>query len=65
MTDPHPAQLPARLLTITDVAERLQVSTKTLRRWIERGDLAAHRLGHQWRIAERDLVVFLKLRRVG
>jgi len=52
-----------RLHTITDVADRLQVSSKTVRRWIDAGDLVAHRLGRQLRISEQDLQVFIRSRR--
>jgi len=52
-----------RLLTITDIAERDQVSTKTVRRWIKSGDLIAHLLGNQWRITEADHTLFLRQRR--
>jgi excisionase family DNA binding protein len=48
-----------RLLTIPEVAELLQVSTKTVRRMISSGDLPAHRLGRQWRIAPAELKGFL------
>jgi excisionase family DNA binding protein len=41
------------------VAKKLSVSTKTIRRWIERGELHVHRLGRQIRISEEDLVAFL------
>ena len=44
------------LLTIDQVAQHLQVSTKTIRRWIDAGDLTAHRLGRQLRISEPDLM---------
>ena len=47
--------LPA-LLKIGQTAERLQVSTKTIRRWIETGELIGHRIGKQWRISEADLL---------
>ena len=30
---------------ISEVAERLRVSTRTVRRWIENGDLIVHRVG--------------------
>jgi len=53
----------APLFTLAQVAERLQVSTKTVRRWIENDDLIAHRLGRQLRISEADLQVFIKARR--
>jgi len=44
---------------VDHVAERLDVSTRTVRRWIERGDLIAHRFGAVIRIAESDLRAFL------
>ena len=49
-----------RLLSIADVAERCRVSEKTIRRWIAVGDLAAHKLGRQWRISEDDLRRFMR-----
>ena len=45
---------PEQLLTIEDVAELFQVSPKTVRRWILAGELAAAKLGNQWRIANSD-----------
>ena len=53
----------APLFTLAQVAERLQVSTKTVRRWIENDDLIAHRLGRQLRISDTDLQAFIKARR--
>ncbi len=46
---------PTILLTIADVAHHCRVSQKTIRRWIASGELVAHRLGRQWRIAQNDL----------
>ena len=57
--------LPQRLLTIKDVADILQVSDKTVRRWIDAGDLVAHRVGRQLRVSQGDLETFIKLRRQG
>ena len=57
--------LPHRLLTIKDVADILQVSDKTIRRWIDAGDLVAHRVGRQLRVSQGDLETFIKLRREG
>jgi excisionase family DNA binding protein len=54
---------PPRLLTLLEVAERLAVSTKTLRRWIALNELRSHRLGRQIRVAEEDLHAFLARRR--
>ena len=61
MTTPRPAagaRLP-RMLTVADMAERLHVSTKTVRRWIERGELHVHRIGRQLRISEEDAATFI------
>jgi excisionase family DNA binding protein len=52
----------ARLLSIQEVAEYCAVSDKTVRRWIDRKQLRAHRLGRQWRIAPEDLESFLLTR---
>jgi len=48
-----------RFSTIREVAERLEVATRTVRRWIKSGDLVAHRFGCAVRIAESDLNAFL------
>jgi excisionase family DNA binding protein len=52
-----------KFLTIAQVAERVQVASRTVRRWIMRGDLTAHRIGNVVRIAEIDLRCFLALHR--
>lgn len=57
-TKPAAPQMPP-LLTICEVAVRLQISTKPVRRWIERGDLHAYRIGRQPRISEEELGAFL------
>jgi excisionase family DNA binding protein len=51
--------------TIAEVAESLRVATRTVRRWIEAGDLVVHRVGGIVRIAEGDLRAFLALHREG
>jgi len=53
-----------RFFTIAEVAERLCVSTRSVRRWIEAGHLIAHRFCGV-RIAESDLRAFLALHREG
>jgi excisionase family DNA binding protein len=47
------------LISVAEAAQHLGVSSKTVRRWIEQGELPHHRLGRQIRIAESDLIVFL------
>ena len=44
---------------IDEVAELLGVSTRTVRRSIERKDLIAHKIGRAVRIAEPDLKAFI------
>ena len=44
-----------KFFTIDEVAEMLSVSTRTVRRWIDRGDLVAHRFSAAVRISEADL----------
>jgi excisionase family DNA binding protein len=52
-----------KFFSIAYVAEALSVSARTVRRWIDRGELVAHRLGRVVRIAESDLKAFLAVRR--
>jgi excisionase family DNA binding protein len=54
-----------KFFTIAEVAERLRVSIRTIRRWIESGDLIAHRRGGIVRVAESDLRAFLAMDREG
>lgn len=51
--------VPEQLLTIDDVAALCRVSSKTVRRWIKTRELAAAKLGAQWRIRPRDLDLFI------
>ena len=62
--DPTPApSAPAdRLLTVSDVAAHCQLSQRTVMRLLARKELAAFRLGGRWRIARRDLELFLRER---
>lgn len=52
----------SRLLAIKDLAGRLNVSVKTVRRLIDGKELKAHRIGRQWRIREEDYRRFLENR---
>jgi len=51
------------MLSPADVAALLQVSTKTVRRWIEAGELRVYTLGRQLRVSEDDLSAFVKSKR--
>ena len=52
------------LLTVKQAAALLQVSEKTIRRRMAEGELVAHRIGAQWRLAPRDVADYLRDRRV-
>jgi excisionase family DNA binding protein len=49
---------PSALHSIATVAQRLDVSEKSVRRYIGRGELPAYRIGGQIRIGEADLQNF-------
>jgi excisionase family DNA binding protein len=44
-----------RLLTLSEAATLLQVSTRTLQRMIRNGQLPAFKVGGQWRVRETQL----------
>ena len=60
---PFISSSPPRMLGVAAVATLLKISTKTVRRWIQRGELRVHDLGRQLRISEDDLAAFLNQRR--
>jgi excisionase family DNA binding protein len=49
----------AKYYAIKTVAETLEVSTRTVRRWIAQGELVVHRVNGVVRIADADLHAFL------
>jgi excisionase family DNA binding protein len=53
-----------RWLTVAEIAERLQVSEVTVRRWLREGALAGRQLGGRagWRVAEAELERFMRSR---
>jgi excisionase family DNA binding protein len=53
-----------RWLTVAEIAERLQVSEVTVRRWLREGALHGRQLGGRagWRVAEAELERFMQAR---
>ena len=49
-----------KLYTPEEVAERLQLSEQTVRRWLREEKLKGVKLGSKWRIRERDIQELLK-----
>ena len=50
------------LLTPEEVADQLKVSVFTVRRWINRDELPAYRIGRAWRISADVLSTWLDKR---
>lgn len=54
-----PAEKPTRMLSVNQVADLLNVSTKTVRRMIEDRTLHHHRMGRIIRVSEEDLRAYI------
>ena len=56
-----------RVLTVNQVAERLQVNVQTVRRWLRNGELIGTPIGGRtgWRVAESEIQAFLDRRRMA
>ena len=52
-----------KLLTPDQAAERLAVSSQSIRKWLRQGRLKGSRAGRLWRIQERELEIFLGQRK--
>ena len=50
--------------TLDEIAQRLNVSYRTVHRWVQAKELSAYKLGTEWRVAERDLQEFLQARKI-
>jgi len=47
-------------LTVKEVSTKLGVSEKTVRDYINKGELIAYKLGTSWKITQEDLHTFIK-----
>jgi excisionase family DNA binding protein len=54
---------PGTFFKIAAVADQLDVAGRTVRRWIDQGQLVSHRIGGVLRIADADLQAFLAAHR--
>ncbi len=56
-----------QLLTVEQVAVRLQVNEQTIRRWLREGELTGIPFGGRtgWRMSEEDVQAFLDRRRMS
>jgi excisionase family DNA binding protein len=55
----------ANLLKLTEVAQRLDISEKTARRYVKRGVLPSVFVGNAYRVSEEDVAEYLRHARVG
>jgi excisionase family DNA binding protein len=57
----HQAQAPAigdKLLTLREAAEILRLSTRTVREYVQRGEIEGRIIGGRWRFRRADLDAF-------
>ena len=59
----QPMQDDTEMLTVEDVAKQLKVHIKTVRHWINTGELEAMDIGRGYRISKADLQVFIDRRK--
>ncbi len=59
----NPTAASKRFFTLAGIANRYDVSVRTVRRWVDAGELIPHRFGRQLRVSSEDLKTFEKLRR--
>ena len=51
-----------KLLTPSNVADRLQVNERTVTLWLRKGHLRGFKVGKEWRVSPDDLQAFLEAR---
>lgn len=51
-----------KMFTTEEIASMLKVKSATVRRWIREGDLAAYRIGQNWRVSGAQIFEFLEKR---
>ncbi len=49
-----------KLLTPTDIANRLQMSERTVTQWLRKGHLRGFKIGKEWRVSVNDLEALLE-----
>ena len=57
--------MPETLLTIEQVAEQLQISTRTVRRLMDRDEIKGFMIGKRWRFTQSEVDAFVKRQQNG
>lgn len=52
--------MPETLLTIEQVAEQLQVSTRTVRRLMDKDEIKGFMVGKRWRFTQSEVDAYVK-----
>jgi excisionase family DNA binding protein len=47
------------VLTISDVAKRLRLSSSTIYKYAEKGNIISYKVGNRWRFQEADIEKYL------
>ena len=63
MTGTTNDDMPERLLSSNDLADRWQVSTRTVKRLVDKGEIHCVRVGSQIRFRLADILAYEKKRR--
>jgi excisionase family DNA binding protein len=59
-TAAEPTPIGDRLLTLREAAEVLRLSTKTVRQYVQSGEIKGRIIGKQWRFRRGDLDAFFE-----
>ncbi len=49
-----------RWMSVSEIAEHLGVAAITIYRWLEKGQIPAHRVGKQWRFNQSEVDAWVK-----
>jgi len=56
----EPSSIGERFLTLTEAAEVLRLSTRTVREYVKRGEIRGKVIGKRWRFRRADLDAFFE-----
>lgn len=51
------------MLTVKEVADKLQLSVETVKKMLRNGELPGHKFGRQWRVVPSELMQHLEKQR--
>ena len=60
MTKTQQVEVEGQLLTLKEAAEMLRLSTRTVREYVQRGEIKGRLIGGRWRFKRADLDAFFE-----